>query len=757
MSAVRENRRVFTGDEPPPVLDPKLMPLRPPKKAVSRTGLINRLRALDESVVVVAAPAGYGKTTLLSQWIKRDARPSAWVAVDDQDNDPAVFLSYLAAGLDRALEIDPPICDVLAAPTWKSAARRLAAALLSSEEPLIVVLDDVHRLRSPDSLHVLEALAGHLPAGSTLALAGRAQPLAIARLRARGLLFELGPDELAMNSHEAHSLLRRMGAPASEEQISDLLQRTEGWPAGLYLAGLSLGAAGSSARLTGTEAFGGDHLFVTDYFRLEFLSTLTEDELSFLTRLSVIERFCRPLCAAVLDRAEVATELDQLEQSGQFIVSLDHRREWYRFHRLFRGVLRAELDRREPHIVPALNSRAADWCEAHGMAEDAVEYAYAAGETERVAKLVSGLWFSVFDKGGMTTVARWLGWLDDVHMVKRFPALAVAGAWICALTGHAAEAQAGLELAAPSSAPDGRPGRSTEIEAVVAVLRAAMCANGVDAMRADAELAIAKLNPRSPFRPTALLLLGVSHVLAGNDEDADATLTEVADQSSLPGGAVAASLALAELALLAIARNDHAEAEARGRQAREAVRETCSDGYVTAALVHCVVAHAAVRRGDLTCVRRELARAANLLPQLDYALPWLATQTRLELARLHRLIGTEAGAETLLAEVDALLRRRPRLGTLVQSVHEVRQQAVAPTAGRQASGLTSAELRLLPLLTTHLSFREIAELLFVSRNTVKTQAISVYRKLGVSSRSEAITRAADLGLVDEPAMLAPGT
>ncbi len=755
MSAVEEQSPRPSLELEHPVLESKLAPAAVPRRAVSRTSLINRLRAVGKSVVVIVAPAGYGKTTLLSQWIERDARPAVWVSVDESDNDPAVFLSCVAAGLDRALELDPPASDALAAPTWKSAAKRLASALLSSEEPVLVAVDDAHLLFERDSLRVLDALACHLPPGATLALTARTQPrLPLARLRARGLLFELGADELAMNRQEARSLLRSLGAPASEEEIADLVHRTEGWPAGLYLAGLSLGTAGPRLPVAQAEAaFAGDHLFVADYLRLEFVSALTEAELSFLTRISVLDRFCRPLCAAVLGRTNVSAELDRLVQSGQFVVSLDHRGEWYRFHHLLRETLRAELDRREPEIVPELNSRAAHWCEAHGMAENAVEYARAAGDTERVARLVSDLWLPVFDGGGMTTVARWLGWLDG-DVLERSPGLAVAEAWVHAFAGRSAEARCWREVAAAGSAPGRKPGPSGALEPQVGVLRAAMCENGVDAMRADAGRATGKLAPRDPFRSTALLLLGVSHVLAGDHEDAVSVLTDVADRSSLPGGAVAASVALAELALLAVARNDHAEAEALAWRARDAVRESRSHEYVTAGLVHAVVAHAAVRGGDLACVRSELARATSLLPKLDYALPWLSIQTRLTLARVHLAVGTEADAEGFAAEIDVLLRRRPGLGALVRSAHQLCEQiAVAsPAAERRVSGLTSAELRLLPLLTTHLSFREIAELLFVSRNTVKTQAISVYRKLGVSSRSEAIARAADLGLVDDPAM-----
>jgi LuxR family maltose regulon positive regulatory protein len=737
-------------------LESRLSPPPPPAAAVSRAGLVNRLRASTEPIVLVVAPAGYGKTTLLSQWAERDIRPIAWISIDNEDNDPALLFRSIEAALDRALEGDATFTTTSS--SGESTPSSLAVTMLDSrvswwEEPAVVVLDDVDRLQNRTSLRLVRALADRLPPGSALALASRTQPrLPIARLRAEGRLLELGAEELAMSSHEARPLLRRAGVHLSEEQIADLTRRTEGWPVGLFLAALSLEQAGSAADERLAE-FGGNDSFVVDYMRLEVLSTFTEAQIAALTRVSVLEKLCRPLCAAVLDRPASAAELDELEQLGQFCVRLDHRHEWYRFHRLFRDVLRAELRRREPDIAPTLTSRAADWCEANGMPEDAIEYACAAGETDRAARLLSNRWFSVFDSGRMTTLAGWLDRLDRDGVLERFPRLAVAAAWIRALGGRRAEARCWLEVAAHSPGHGQRSSGAQATEPLVALTRAAMCEGGVGAMQADAELAVRSLPPRSPCQPMALLLLAISHLLAGNEEEADTSLAEVAERSALIGGAIAASLALAERALLASARADHPEAEALAYRARDAAREAGADEYATTSLVHTALAHVAVRQGDLAGANEKIARSSELLSRLGDSLPWLSVQIRLELARIRLAIADAAGAEAALAEADATLRRNPSLGALAEGARELRGRiAMAHTdRSQRTSSLTSAELRLLPLLTTHLSFREIADLLFVSRNTVKTQAISVYRKLGVSSRSEAVARAADLGLVDPAA------
>lgn len=736
-----------------PLLQAKLRPPPSPPATVSRPGLINRLRASAAPIVLVAAPPGYGKTTLLSHWIERDDRPSAWVSLDEQDDDPAVLLSYVAASLDRALGGELSNLEAPDARLWSSMLSWLAAALSASEQPIIVVLDRADAIVSRDAIRAVCVLADHLPRGSALALACRNAPgFPTARFRANGRLFELGADDLAMSVSEARVLLRRAGARLSDEQAADLAWRTEGWPAGLYLSALSAEEAGTSLE---AGAAGRAHdRFIVDYLRLEVLSMLSEAEMTLLTRSSVLERFSRSLCAAVLGPSDDPRALEQLETSGCFLVPLDDQPGWYRFRRPFHDVLRAELERREPTAVPALASRAADWCEGHGMPEEAIGYAHAAGDTDRVARLVSALWFTAFDSGGMTTLARWLDWLDDDVVLERFPAVAVARAWMGALTGRETEATCLLDVASRNAGDAGGNGRSGSIAPLVALVRAAMFREGVAEMKADAQLAVRELAPRSPCRPTALLLLGISHLLAGDEDEAGAILAEVTEQSSLPGGAVAGATALAERALLAIARGDDAAGETLANQARRAIRDAGAAEYPTSSLVHAATAESAVRRGDLASVRHELARATELLSRLGDAIPWLSAQIRLELARVRLAIADEVGARADLAQVEALLRRRPRLETLAEDARGLRRRTSASGRGdaRRTVSLTSAELRLIPLLSTHLSFREIGERLFVSRNTVKTQSISVYRKLGVSSRSEAIARATELGLVSEPSM-----
>jgi LuxR family maltose regulon positive regulatory protein len=746
-----------------PLLESKLCPTPPRLGTVTRTALINRLRAArGAAVAVVTAPAGYGKTSLLAEWARRDDRPFAWLSLDEADDDPTVFLTYVAVALDRIHALDPKVFEALSqrGASAKNVVAHVGRSLSSLSAPIVFVLDDVHVLHAPQCIAALAMLVDQLPADSQLVLASRtATELPLGRLRAEGRVVEVGPGELSLNEREAQALLLGAGLKLSAKEVADLTRRTEGWPAGLYLAALSLRASAAGGRPA--AEFRGDDRYISDYFRLVLLSNLPEPEIEFLTRVSVLDRMCGSLCDHVLERSGCAGELEMLEESNLFVVPLDHERKWYRFHRLFRDMLRDELERREPGLADLLNSRAADWCERHDDAGAAIEYAHAAGDVARVVTLVGGAAQPAYHSGRFATVERWLARLEDEKELLRNTSLAVLGAWTHALRGRAEAAARWAQTAesGPADAvmPDGGPAL-----AWVSTLRAAMCPDGLQRMRQDAEIAVRTAVPGSQSAATASFGLAMSYVLAGDDALADPLLAEAVQLAIEVGATDNATLALAARSLLASGRNDAAAAETLALQARELVDAARLDDYATSALTYVASARSALRNSNWTRALKDLERATTLTPLLTYALPWLAVSVRLELVRAHLALVNWGRAVALMAEVDELLARRPDVGVLRLQAEDLQSQLAA---GHQpednwASSLTGAELRLLPLLTTHLSFREIADRLFVSRNTVKTQAISVYRKLGVSSRSEAIDRAAELGLVTAPAAgvgpLSPG-
>jgi LuxR family transcriptional regulator, maltose regulon positive regulatory protein len=722
---------------------------------VHRTALVNRLRtARNAAVVSIVAPAGYGKSTLVAQWAARDDRSFAWVSVDERDNDPVVLLTHVAAAVDGIEPVDTRVFTSLAAggaSMWTTSLPRLGTALSSLQHPCVLVLDDIHELHEQVCLDALLTLALHVPAGSLLALSGRSEAgLPIARIRAEGGLLEVGVAELALSDSEAHSLLRGAGCEVDEAEAAELNGRAEGWAAGLYLAVLSL-RSGPTAP-SAMSSFAGDDRFVSDYFRSEHLSQVTPKQLRFLTRSAVLDRMSGPLCDAVLERSDSARMLESLESANLFVVALDHHREWYRYHALFRDMLRSELERREPETVADLNRRAATWSVEHGKPECAIEYAAAARDLDSVANLVGRFTFPFYRTGRVATVERWLSKFDDPELLRGYPAVAALGAWIHALRGRPDDAERwayAVEISEYDGAmPDGTP----SLGPWAAMVRALLSRHGVQQMRADAQAAAQGLGPSSPWLPIAFLLQGVGALLSDETTDAEALCSRAAEHATSIGAVYAGLVAHSELALLALERDDVDAAEAHVLQGRAFVADEQIGEYAPTALLLAASARVAVRRGAGPHARRELALAQRLRPQLTHAIAWFAIQSQLELAATHLALEDPAGALALVREAKQVLRHRPDLGSAGPRADQLQGELAVASVSAEgwASTLTAAELRLLPLLTTHFSFREIAERLFVSRNTVKTQAISVYRKLDASSRSEAVARAVQLGLVDAP-------
>ena len=720
---------------------------------VRRPSLIERLARGDpRPVVSVVAPAGYGKTTLLSQWAERNGQAFAWVSVDEADNDPKVLLSYVAEALNAVEPISGRVFDALASPGSSvpgSVVPRLGAAFSSMTSPVVLVLDDVHLLRNSECRAALSVLADHVPGGSQLALAGRAQPpLRIARLRAEGKITEIGPNDLSLTREEASSLLRDAGVPLGEDDAAELHRRTEGWPAGLYLAALYLREGGSFAGAA--FSFGGDDRLVSDYMESEFLARISRQQRAFLTRTAVLERMCGPLCEAALDMAGSAAILADLAGSNMLLVPLDRRGEWYRYHHLFRDMLLAELHRLEPGLMPVVRRRAADWYLRNGSPEEALEYSMAAGDVDGAARLVGQLAVPAYRQGRVTTLQRWFRWLEDRGGIEGHPRVAVLASLFSALTGRPVDA--GRRADAVDRWQYGDPARPDDpsAEAWAALLRAILCRRGAEQMRANADEAVRRFAAGSFVTPAPALLQGIAHILCGDLDGGDLSLEDavsVGEEADAPDDL---AVALCERSLVAIAHSEWDRAEVLADQARTVLRRAGIEESYATPLICALRARAAMHRGDAPAARRELVRAQHLRPLLTYALPYLAVQARIELARVHLALADTAGARTLMREVGDLLKRRPGLGTLAGEAGALRAQLSrergSSVAG--ASALTAAELRLLPLLSTHLSFPEIAAELFLSRTTIKSEAMAVYRKLGVSSRSQAVARSRELGLLE---------
>ena len=735
-----------------PGLDLMALKLRRPVApygTVSRASLIDRLMRDDlHPIVSVVAPPGYGKTTLLSLWAARVSQTFAWVSLDERDNDPKVLLSYVAEALDAVQPVGARVFEALASPASSvpgSVVPRLGAALWSMTTPVVLVLDDVHLLHNTECRYALSALADHVPAGSRLVLAGRgAPPLRIARLRAEGRLLEIGPDDLALTREDAAALLGAAGLALDEDEIAELHRRTEGWPAGLYLAALYLKEGGPVE--TAAVSFGGDDRLVSEYMESEFLARISARHRLFLTRTSVLERMCGSLCEAVLAEPGSAATLTDLAQSNLLLVPLDRRGHWYRYHHLFRDMLLAELERLEPGLMPMLRRRAAAWCLDHDRPEEALEYSIAADDADTVARLVGRLALSAFRQAQIATVQRWLEWLDGRGVINEYPMTAVWASLLAAQTGRPADAERWADVVDRWEYGNGSQPDDPAAWAWAAALRAALCRRGVKQLRADADEAARRFAAAGIMAPIAGLCQGLALVLSHDPHGADAALEEtIRDGGDIGAPDVLADL-LCERSLLAMAAGDWSSAEVFANQARTLER----GARIEELLVCAVQARLALHRGDVPAARRELVSAQRLRPSSTYAFPHLAVQARIELIRVHLGLADMAGARTLMREIDEILKRRPGLGTLAEEARELRARLSAERAPTVpgASSLTGAELRVLPMLATHLSFPEIGTEMFLSPHTVKSQAMSIYRKLGASSRHQAVTRSRELGLLE---------
>ncbi len=451
----------------------------------------------------------------------------------------------------------------------------------------------------------------------------------------------------------------------------------------------------------------------------------------------------------MLDQPGAAATLAALARSNLLLVPLDRHGEWYRYHRLFRGMLLAELRRREPGLIPVLRRRAAGWCARNDLPEEAVEYTIAAGDVDMAAALVGKLGVRAYRRGRVAAVQRWLRWLEEQGGLEGHPMVAVLAGILAAATGRAAEAERWADVVdhwqhGEPSGPD-----DPAAEAWAALLRAVLCQHGAGQMRADADEAARRLAAESIPEPAAALMQGVARVLSGDLDGGDASLGDAASIAEITGEPDVAAVALCERSLVAMARGEWSRAEVLAARARAVVRRAGGQEYYATPLVCAVHARTALHRGDVSAARQELVTAQRLRHVLTWALPHFAVQARIELARVHLALSDPEGARALMREVDDLLRRRPGLGNLADEAAAFRAR-LSDEHGPGvpgASALTAAELRLLPMLASHLSFPQIGAKSFLSPHTVKSEAISIYRKLGVCSRAQAVVRSRELGLL----------
>src|SRR5215216_1241455 len=402
-----------------PILATKLYVPPPRPKVVSRTRLIERLNeGLHRKLTLISAPAGFGKTTLVSEWVAGCERPTAWLSLDEGDNDPARFLAYLIAALQQiAPNIGAEVMGLLQSPQPPPAASILTDLLneiTAIPDHFILVLDDYHVIDSKTIDQALSFLLEHQPPQVHLVIVTREDPdLPLARLRAQGQLTELRAAGLRFTASEAAEFLNTvMGLNLSAADIASLEDRTEGWIAGLQLAALSMQGSKDTANFI--KSFTGSHHFVMDYLVEEVLQQQPESVQTFLLRTSILDRLCGSLCDAVLLDASGSASgqetLEYLERANLFLVPLDNERRWYRYHHLFADLLRQRLQQIAPSRdeVSELHRRASQWYEDHGLEIEAFQHAASANDVNRAERLIEGQGVPLQFKGAAAPVLKWL-------------------------------------------------------------------------------------------------------------------------------------------------------------------------------------------------------------------------------------------------------------------------------------------------------------------------------------------------------------
>jgi LuxR family maltose regulon positive regulatory protein len=714
---------------------------------VVRPRLLRRLRESGGRTALLCAPSGYGKSVLLGQWEAADPRPFVSILVGAHHNDAAGLVADLVDGFAPIEPLAPEIADALAAPRpdiERVVLPRLTRSLAARRRPVVVVLDEVERLESPDSLAVVAALAEHLRDGSQLAMASRTEPAVhLARLRANRRLLELRREDLTMTKAECGALIEGLGVAVRPRQLDALVVRTEGWPAALYLAGSALSDGGDPG--PAIAQFAGDDRRVVDYIREELLFSVSRRRLDFLLRASLLERLSGPVCDAVLEREDSATVLRDLSRSNMLVIPLDRRDEWFRFHPLLREMLQAELRRAHPEAERDLHLRASAWWEAAGDWDLAIGHAVAAGETARAGELVWAAVPEYMTRGRNASMVAWLDRLGEAA-VATSPGLSLTAAWAQLTLGRGPIAEHWVAVSRRLVEAEPASDYRISLEVGLTLADAVLARQGIAAMRAAVAPARALIPDENPWHTVCCLLDGAGLLLSGERAEARAQLVE-GNRRGAVGAPNLQALCLAQLAVLAAEEGAWDDAERDVARARAQIDRTGIGAYPMTALAFAVAAHVRATRGAVDAAAADLATAVGLLEQLDEFAPWYEVETRIMLARAAARLGDPRTARRLLdraAREVALMGDDTLLGRWVEET-EARLELQAQTAAEQ---LTVAELRILRQLPSHLSFPQIAAAAHLSPNTVKTHVRNIYSKFGVSSRREAIEHARRVGLLD---------
>ena len=659
-----------------PLLETKLYIPKWRPGLVSRPRLIERLdQGIERKLTLVSAPAGFGKTTVLAEWFAAtpaNERPTAWVSLDQGDNDPALFWAYFISALQTVQSgVGENALSQLRSPQPPPIEALLGTLLneiATISHDFVLVLDDYHVIDAQPVHEALAFLLDHLPPQMSLVIASRADPpLPLVRLRGRGELAELRAADLRFTADEAAAFLNDvMGLDLSSGDVAALETRTEGWIAGLQLAALSMQGREDVTGFIG--AFAGDDRYIVDYLVEEVLQRQSERVRSFLLQTSILDRLSGPLCEAVTGQEDGKGLLEVLERGNLFVVPLDDKRHWYRYHHLFADVLQAHSMEEQPDRVPTLHLRASEWYEHNGLPADAVRHALAAQDFERAAALVEQTARSMVARGEVTTLLTWLEALPDT-LIRSRPQLCLAHAWALLLFGKLDEAELRLRDVEAGSAVVSSRHDQAELESMpgeVAAVRAFIAHVQEDMPRAIelSHLALESL-PEDNLHLRGLMAgnLGMAYHQSGDIAEARRAYSEAVTISQKTGHALMVVVSLAGLAQLQMLQGHLGRSVGLYEQARQFLVELMGQPGLrlpAASLYHTGLGEVLRERNELEAAARHLLEGIELGKQVG--LPVILADGYVALARVRQAQGDADGAQDMLRHADELARASKEAG-----------------------------------------------------------------------------------------------
>jgi LuxR family maltose regulon positive regulatory protein len=710
--------------------------------------VLERLSGRAMRVGVITAPAGYGKTSHAAAWVAGDGRPVAWIDLEAGHDDALVLLTDLVAALTTVTDFrgDGLLAGGGTADQYATGiAAALRRAVRACTVPFVLVLDDVHRLTDVSATDLVGSLVSSVPAGSAVLLVGRACLVGdVSRLRVEPSVVEVGADDLALDAQDVALVLADMGVDAPGKHASRVAAETEGWPVGVRLAGLAALADGPGHE-PGPVALSGRETTVADYLDAEWLWGLTEVERDFLTRVSPLDWLSGPLCNEVLDRHDSGEVLHEIFRNRLLLIPLDRRADAYRMHGLLRDALQAELERTDPAAVRLVHQRASVWFEsAGGDIDHAVRHAVAADDFDRAERLVVEHTPSLYTNGNYTTIGRWVESLPRDRVVGN-PALCLCAALTALGLGQRDTLTVWLRLGehAVASSPEEDP----VVRLCLLDLRSTTTIGPVRPALEDAAAAYRGLPP-GIWHAASCVAYGGWSWTAGDDRAIE-VFAEGAEEAAVHSAPALEAYCCALLGLIAYTNRDPGRAWPLVARARQVAAKAGLGRAPGLAMVSAMHALASASTGDPVTAKDSWQLARSQLAQLAVVSGWANVQTRVVLAHTSLLLGDRVGAETMLREANEFMIRQPdatRAREQISALEELLQHT-RRHSGTGPSALTTAELRVLHYLPTNLTLAEIATRLYVSRYTVKTHCGSIYQKLAVGTRSEAVEAARRGGLL----------